>query len=169
MTAIPPLMFGWDGEAMVPKHPRLADRHYVVGQTYNLEVREDRSVASHRFYFASIQSAHDSLPDDLAQRYPSPEHLRKHALIAKGYCDQRTHVCSSKAEALKLASFLAPVDTYAIISVNERVVTFFTAKSQSVRAMPRGEFQRSKDDVLDFIAGLIGTTTDALAEAGQAA
>lgn len=163
------MMFTWVGDAMVPKHPRLADRHYVIGEAYYLEIREDRSAASHRFYFASINEAHGSLPEDLAERLPTPEHLRKFALIRTGYADQRTHVCASKAEALRLASFIRPMDEFAVVVTHEKVVTVWTAKSQSMRAMDKKTFAESKEKVLDFIASLIGVTPSALDEAGRAA
>ena len=97
MTLIPPMAFTWDGEAMRPRHPRLADRHFVVGETYRLAVHEDRSSASHRHYFAAIAEAHASLPDAWAATLPTPEHLRRHALIKAGYCDSHTLVAASKA------------------------------------------------------------------------
>lgn len=166
---IPVLAFQWDGEAMVPRHPKLADRHYVIGEVYQLEIREDRSAASHRHYFAAIKETHDNLPDEIAERLPTPEHLRKFALIRKGYRDERTIVCASKAEALRIASFIRPMDDFAIVTTDGATVTAWTAKSQSVRAMPRGEFQKSKDDVLDFLAGLIGTSPDELARHAEQA
>lgn len=162
MSIIPPLSFAWDGEAMVPKHPRLADRHYVVGEVYQLEVREDRSSASHRHYFVCINEAHQNLSDELAERFPTPDHLRKYALIRCGYRDERSIVCASKAEALRIAAFMKPMDGYAVVVATDAVVTVLTAKSQSVRAMGRKEFQESKDKVLDFLASLIGTSTAAL-------
>src|SRR3546814_13522277 len=39
MATIYPVRFQWDGESMVPLTPRLADRYYVVGETYRSEER----------------------------------------------------------------------------------------------------------------------------------
>lgn len=158
MSTIPPITFAWDGESMVPKHPRLADRHFVVGEVYQLEVREDRSSASHRHYFAAIKEAHDNLPDEIAERFPTPEHLRKYALIRTGYRDERSIACASKAEAQRVASFVRPMDEFAIVTAQGPLVTVWTAKSQSVRAMDKKTFAESKEKVLDFIASLIGTS-----------
>lgn len=167
--SIPPMVFTYDGESMVPRHPRLADKHYVVGETYTLEVREDRSALSHRHYFAAINEAHQNLPDELADRFPTPEHLRKWALIKAGFRDERSIVCSSGAEARRIAAFVKPMDEYAVVLVRQAVVVQYTAKSQSVRAMAKQEFQRSKDAVLGVLAELIGTTAGTLAQAGEAA
>jgi hypothetical protein len=164
--------FFWNGENFTPAGShwaRLADKHFVVGQVYPLEVREDRSQKSHSHYFASINEAWQNLPEDVAERFPTSEHLRKFALIKAGYADERSIVCASKAEAQRIAAFVRPLDDFAIVAAREAVVCVWTAKSQSVRAMGRQDFQRSKDSVLDIIAGLIGTTPGALAQAGKAA
>jgi hypothetical protein len=41
-------------------------------------------------------------------------------------------------------------------------------QSQSVKAMGNRDFQQSKSDVLDFVADLLGVTTDELAKAEAA-
>jgi hypothetical protein len=165
----PPLAFVWRDGAMVPLHPRLAAKHFGEGEVVTLEVREERSSASHRHYFASIKNAHDSLPAELAERFPTPEALRKYALIRAGYRDERSIVCASKAEAQRLAAFIRPMDDFAYVTTDGAVVAVYTAKSQSVRAMPKGEFQRSKDAVLEFIASLIGTSKETLEQQSEAA
>jgi hypothetical protein len=168
MSTSAPLDFWWRGDAMVPRNLRAAERQYTLGEVYRLEHREDRSAASHGHFFASLAEAHANLPDHLAERFATPDHLRKHALCMTGWRDERSIVCSSKAEARRLAAFIAPMDEYAIISVTEAVVVCWTAKSQSVRAMGKAAFQKSKDDVLGFIASLIGTTPEALSQARAA-
>lgn len=47
------------------------------------------------------------------------------------------------------------LDEYAVVLVHENVVSVFTAKTQSARAMKKGEFQESKQKVLDILAGLL--------------
>lgn len=170
MSTIYPVAFQWDGDAMVPLNPRLADRQYYVGQVYRLVPHEERSAASHAHYFAAINEAHANLPDHLAEKLPTPEHLRKHALIRAGYRDERTIVASSKAEAQRLAAFIKPMDGYAVVLVDGATVTVYTAQSQSFRAMGKARFEESKAKVLDVIAGMIGVAPDALKrEAGKAA
>lgn len=158
MTGTSPILFQWDGEAMVPRRPRIADKHFVVGQIYPLEVREDRSHVSHAHYFACIANAWQNLPEDLAERFRNPDALRKFALIKAGYRDERSIACASKAEAQRLAAFIEPMDSFAVVVVSEATVSVFTAKSQSMRAMGKVEFQKSKDAVLDVLAKMLGTT-----------
>lgn len=165
MSTIYPLAFRWDGEAMRPLNPRAADRQYVVEEIYRLEPREDRSAASHAHYFAALNNAHDNLPADLAERFPTPDALRKYALIRTGWRDERSIVASSKAEARRLAAFIKPMDEFAVVSVHDAAVIVWTAKSQSMRAMGKADFQRSKDDVLGFLAEILGVTPDQLGKA----
>ncbi len=161
-TTIYPLAFAWDGEAMIPLNPRLADRYYVVGETYRLEPREDRSQASHNHYHASIDEAWKNLPEHLAERFPTAEHLRKWALIKAGYCDARSVVCATKAEALRFAAFIKPLDDFAVVTAINAVVTVYTAKSQSLRAQGKKDFQAIKDKVLDIVSSMIGVGADDL-------
>ena len=170
MAALYPQEFTWDGEAMVPRRPHLADRQYVVGETYRLGVEEERSRATHNHYFAAIHDAWMNLPEDKSERFPTEEHLRKWALVRAGYRDERTIVCASKAEAQRMAAFMKPLDDYAVIVARENIVVCWTAKSQSVKAMGKKAFQESKQAVLDILAGMIGTTPAVLAQnAAQAA
>lgn len=170
MSAPPPMVFVYDGEAMVPRIPRLADKHFVVGQQYPLVVQEERSRASHNHFFSCISDAFANLPEDIAEDFASPDHLRRWALIKAGFRDERSVVAGSKAEAIRLAAFIKPMDPFAVVMVRDSVVTVYTAKSQSARAMPKGEFAKSKEAVLDVISKLIGTdVTELSANAGKAA
>ena len=165
-----PLTFTWDGEAMVPKSPRMADKLYVVGEEYRLAPHEERSINAHNHYFACLTESWRNLPEDLAMRFQSVEHLRKWALVKAGYRDERSIACSSKAEALRLGAFIRPMDDFAVVVVNEATVTVMTAKSQSMRAMGRAEFTDSKQKVLDVVASMIGVSSKTLAEnSGRAA
>lgn len=169
MSTVYPLWFKWNGEVMRPLNPRAADRQYVIGESYRLEHREERSEASHRQYFAALHEAWMNLPDDMAASLPTSEHLRKYALIRAGFRDERSIIANSKAEALRLAAFVKPMDEYAIVSVSGSAVVVLTAKSQSIRAMGKAEFQRSKDAVLDLVAGLLGSSRDEIVGAGESA
>lgn len=165
-----PQTFIWDGEHMTPLNGRHADRQYVVGEHYRLAPFEDRSANSHNHYFASLAEAHANLPEDVAERFPTVEHMRKWALIKAGFRDERSIVCTSKAEALRVQSFIKPMDDYAVVLASDCVVKVFTATSQSVRAMGKADFQKSKQAVLDIVAGLIGVrATTLLDNAGKAA
>lgn len=167
-----PITFTWDGEYMVPlpRFARLCDRRFVVGETYPLDVAEPRSRASHNHYFAAIHDAWLNLRDEYADDFPSDEHLRKWALIRAGFCDKRSIVCASKAEAQRVAAFMKPMDTYAVVAASEAVVTVYTAQSQSIKAMGNKIFQDSKQKVLDIVADMIGVSSPTLhREAGRAA
>lgn len=167
---IPPMVFQWDGLAMIPARAKLADQLFVVGEHYTLVQHRDRSQASHNHYFAAIHDAWLNLPEELAERFPTSEHLRKFALIKAGYCDSQSIVCASKAEAGRVAAFVRPTDEFSIVAVNGATVTRYTAKSQSMRAMGKKVFQESKDAVLEVVAAMINVAPRELsAEAGRAA
>ena len=157
-----PMAFTWDGEFMAPKRPLAADRQYVVGEVYLLAATEERSWASHGHYFAAINEAWKNLPEELADQFPTPGALRKRALIKAGFRDERSIVCSSKAEARRVAAFIRPLDEYALVIVRDNVVIHLTAKSQSIRAMDKENFQKSKQDVLEIVAGWVKVTPEEL-------
>jgi len=147
----------WSGEAFepLPGFRKRADGAFVVGQVYHMEPIEERTARSHRFYFACINEAWQSLPEDFSERFPTPDHLRKFALIKAGFADSRQLVAASRDEALRLAAFIRPMDEYAVVSVSESVVTVWTAQSQSTRAMDKATFKASKDGVLAAIEELM--------------
>ena len=153
-----PLIAEWTGEAFepLPRYRKTADAQFVIGERYIVTIEQPRNVGFERAYFASLREIWKSLPDDQALRFPSVDHMRKFALIKAGFCDSRTLVCRSRAEADRLAAFIRPRDGYAIVSVARTVVTEWTAHSQSRRAMGHDEFRRSADAVMDFCAGLVG-------------
>jgi len=169
MTDPIPMIFDWDGEAMIPRRPRLADKHYVVGESYRLAPVEERSMRSHRYYFASLNEAWKNLPEALAERFPTSEHLRKYALIKAGHYDQRSVVAASKAEAQRVAAFIRPMDEYAIVGVSDATVTAYTAKSQSMRAMGKQTFRESADAVLEIVSAMIGTSRETLQQNAEKA
>lgn len=155
-----PIPFTWDGEVMRPpaRFARLCDKQFVVGETYPLAVQEERSGVSHRHFFATVHDLWLALPDSIALQFPTSEILRKHALILTGWHKERRLALSSPEEARKVAAFMTGrTDDYTLISVAGNIVIERIARSQSTRAdgMRKAEFQRSKDDVLGWIEGLI--------------
>jgi hypothetical protein len=163
-----PVLFQWDGEAMRPATARWAvecNRCFVVGEEYRMEAIEDRSAASHNHYFSCIQGAFDNLPEKMAGQFATPDHLRRYALIKAGYRDERSIVCASRAEALRIAAFIRPMDEYAVVVVSEAVVRVYTAQSQSYRAMGKEQFGKSKEAVLEIISEMIGSDVTALSKA----
>lgn len=166
------LPFEWDGEALIPRKgfARRADAMFVIGQTYVMSEEQERSSASHNHQFAWIKEAWASLPEHLAEQFPTEKILRKHALCRAGYCTVEQIACASNAEAMRQAATVRRfADEYRLVTVKGNVVTVLTAKSQSVRAMGAKTFQDSKQKVLDIIADLIGVTPQMLAQQGEAA
>lgn len=168
-----PLAFVWLNGALHPlqNFAGRARERFREGDTYALVEYENnqRSGASHRQYFAAIREAWQTLPDERLEDFPTPEHLRKKALIRAGYRDERSIVCSSKAEAQRIRAFIRPVDDFAIVTVRDSIVTVFTAKSQSIKAMGRKEFQESKDAVFRQIDDLLGVDRGTVGERAKAA
>ena len=170
MTA--PLYFSWDGESMrpLPRFISLANKQYVVGEKYRLVEENERSQVSHSHFFASVMEAWRNLPHEYAERFPTETHLRKWALVRAGYADERSIVAGSPEEAQRIGAFVRPSDPYAVITVNDCVVTVYTAQSQSKKAMGAKAFQDSKTKVLDIVAALVGVDVDTLAaNSGRAA
>jgi hypothetical protein len=160
----PPILTTWDGEAFAPlqRFAKLCDREFVVGQQYRIVIEEERSQVSHSHFFASVNEAWKTLPESIAEHYPTAEHLRKYALVKAGYADERSIVCASKAEAQRVAAFVKPMDGFAVVVVRDATVKVFTAQSQSTKAMGKAAFQDSKQKVLDVIADMIGVSADTL-------
>lgn len=146
----------------VPYYKDEFARTYEEGRMYRLQEVQDRSEASHRHFFASVTEAWRNLPEDMTERFPSAEHLRKWCLIRTGYSHSRSIACDSPEEAQKVAAFVRPFDEFAVVSVGGCVVTVFTAMSQSLAAMGAKEFQASKEKVLDLVASMIRTDRAAL-------
>ena len=171
MTSLP-MKMRWDGERFEPlgRSAQEATARFVIGAVYALEEIAPRSEASHNHFFACLAEAWRNLPEDQSEQFPSPDHLRKWALIKQGFRDERSIVCGSNALALRIAAFVRPMDEFAIVTVANSVVMVWTAKSQSLRAMGKADFEASKNAVLGYVATLIGTSADELAKnAGTAA
>ena len=166
MAESPPILMRWTDDGVLkpvgPHWAKMADAEFVIGESYRIVQVADRSDASHRHFFAAINEAWHNLPESLAAEYPTPEHLRKKSLIKAGFATSRDFPAASHAEAVRLASFLKAGDDYSIITVVGSVVTVWSPKSQSLRAMGKDQFERSKSAVLDIVAGLIGVTRDDL-------
>lgn len=168
----PTIPMVWDGEIFKPVSQRwglVADKYFVVGAVYNLDVREERSQRSHAHYFATINEAWNNLPERIARRFGTPDHLRRYALIRAGFYDERSFACGSSEVARTIAVEMKRMDTYAFVVVRDTVVIVYNAKSQSMRAMGAKEFQRSKEGVLAILADMLRVTQKQLTDAGEQA
>ena len=162
-----PVQFIWQGDAFTPASSfwaRKADAQYVIGERYELVEHKGRSSNSHRHYFASVHESWSNLPEQYAEQFPTSESLRKWALIKEGFHDSHSMTCSSRTEALKLAAYIRPIDEFAVVTVSGATVTRYTAKSQSMKAMGKDEFQRSKTAVLDLLSSMIGAPAKVIAD-----
>jgi hypothetical protein len=164
-----PLNFVWTGVGFTPETPRIlreACSRYGVGEVVPLDVAHQRSKASHDHFFAVVAEAHGTLPEQLGERFPTPDSLRHYALCKAGFCDVETFSASSRAEALRLAGFIrAGVRDGVQVVVSGATVTRLTPHSQSLKAMGKAVFQDSKTRCLELIAGLLETTPEALGRA----
>jgi hypothetical protein len=133
-----------------------------------LTVDHAQSDKSRAHQFAWLRDAWANLPEQYAMEAwaQSPEHLRKYALVKSGFCDTITYPCSSSAEAQRWAANMRPMDEYSIVIARGSVVYRFVAKSQSRKAMGREEQRKSKQAILDFVAGLIGVAPEELERNG---
>jgi hypothetical protein len=172
VSDIKPVKFTWTGEEMVPwpQFAAMCDEQFVVGEHYRMQVEEDRSSASHRHFFAAVREAWENLPEKYAGRFPDWECLRKWCLIKCGYANEAHYPAPTPSDAILIAKIISEVDPEIVAVPHGDTVTIYTAKSQAVPAMNREEFQRSKQDVLDLLSEMLGTTVGQLKKnAGRAA
>jgi hypothetical protein len=154
----------------LPRFQRMFDEIYAVNEEYPIIVSEERSMASHRGYFAQIKEAYNNLAEEYANGFPSPEHLRAAALVEAGYCTEANYVMDSPKEAKHLGIMLRKLSPLAIIRISGNVVKHFEAESQSVNAMKKERFEASKKAVLDIVSSMARTTTTELRKnAGRSA
>lgn len=161
----------WDGNAFVPLPTMIAScrEHYKNGERYGVDVIEQRSMASHKQYMAAVGEAWANLSDDAVARYPDKDALRKWALIKAHYCDETTFILDSEEAAQRNAMFLRRLDSTAVVIVKGNIIRMYVAKSQSLAAMDKDEFEKSKRDVLDILSGTIGVTRTVLEREGRLA
>lgn len=164
---IAPLPFAWDGEALRPTRPRLADLAYVIGETYLMAPVEERSDASHKHEFAWLREAWRNLPENLADEFPTPEHLRKRALIDAGFYEEQIIDAGSNAAALRVASGIRgrKGEEFTLVIVRGPLVVIRSPESQSQRAMGKERFQASKTAILETVSAMIGVEPTTLARA----
>jgi hypothetical protein len=162
MSAAPPLAFRWDGEAMRPLRPKACAAAYEPG-IYWLEPTPERSWHSHAHQFAWLKEAWENLPESLSDQFPSPEHLRKWALIDTGWHRESVIDAGSRAAALRVAAYARGEDVFAHVVTRGSLVVIRKARSQAMHGhdrMSRAEFQTSKDAIMTRIARLIGVSPE---------
>lgn len=157
------------GFAPTPRFRAMVDDQFANDVVYWLTVEPQRSEKSHGHEFAWLTEAWKTLPDELTAEYPTSEHLRKRALIQTGWRTTQDYVCGSRAEAARWAANLRrELDEYAVVLVSAGVVRVHRAVSQAKAAMGAADFQKSKQDILEWVAATLGVTVEALTRARAA-
>lgn len=167
-----PTPYRYHGEGCFEALPRFraaCDKAFVIGETYTLDEWQERSPATHNHEFAWLAEAWKTLPENVAHEYPSPEHLRKKALVQAGFYDETIVDAGTNAAALRVAAAFRSREEFAIVFVRGVFVIIRTAKSQSRRAMNKAEFQASKDGILRVVSELLGVEPEALSSQGRQA
>lgn len=158
--------------AMVPlrKYGNVAKRQFSDGETYTLGPIEERSMASHNAFFAALHEYYENLPEKIADRWPSAEHFRKWCLVETGWCEEKEFELQSEKHAKALAAFIRTEDAYARLAVRGLKVIVWRPRSQSLQAMGKADFQKSKNDVLELAAQFVGVKpSQMMREAGKVA
>lgn len=166
----------WDGQCFLPDGnfaiAQCADR-LGEGQVVRLDIDPERSGRSHRHQFAFVRTAWENLPEHLvdAPFAKNEESLRKHALIATGFCEVDMTACGTEERAERVAAharrLAARLSGYTVVKVEGAVFYTFTPQSQSLKAMGGTEFARSKEAILGWMSDLIGVTPEELARMGK--
>ena len=153
-----PFYCDWDGEAFRPlaRYARQCDAKFVVGVRYVVEAELPRNMQAHKAYFSGLKEIWDSLPDGVAEQFPSSDHMRKHALCRTGYCGETKSVFTSHRDALLAAAFAIANKQFAIVDVEKNVVLCWVPESQSVAAMGAERFKASCAEVERYCLGLVG-------------
>lgn len=161
-----------DGEPRfgpVGRHDRQLCEQLTFGTVFEADEVKHRSPAHHRFWFAVVNDAWETLSEDLQARFPEPEALRKHLLIKAGWCDSREFVTDGPEAAAILASGLRWAEPYAAIVVRGNVVFVYVARSQKLTAQNRREFKAVTERGLHALAQMLGVDPTTLMERETAA
>jgi hypothetical protein len=169
-----PFQAVWEGDGFKPASPyfqSIADKQYVIGEKYLLTVQQERSVNSHKHYFANLMEAFVNLPERYKDQFPTFDIFRAHGLILTGWRDHQVIIYPTNEAAQETAAMFRPrVSDLEIMVVTENTLTILTAKSQSLRAMGKEDFAKSKADVLAWAWNLVGVDPEVgAANAGRAA
>ncbi|MGH6982588.1 MAG: hypothetical protein ACREFC_15410, partial [Stellaceae bacterium] len=110
------VMFEWTDDDVfrpLPHFKKRCSERLVVHQQYRLNAEELRSVASENHYYAALDEIFANLPDDLKERIPSREHLRKLALVRTGFRTERVYSFADEETASRFAKDYRDDEPYA--------------------------------------------------------
>lgn len=155
-----PFLVIYDGEHFIP-HPRfkrMVDQQFAVHEEVALIRSEERSMSSHRGYFASLHEGYLNLAEVYAQEFDSEEHLRHWCLCKEGYCTRDEYELNTADDARTLRIVLKAQNKSTIVRVEGNKVIVYTPESQAVPAMGKERFEASKIAVLARVASMANTT-----------
>lgn len=153
----------WCGHSFHPagKVAQEKAKRLDMNEFLGVELLRDRSIRSHNHQFAEIKDLWLNIPEQLhsAPYAATSETFRKHGLIVCGHHDAEVVTCGCPEAAERVAAVLSTMANkahgYAITRVEGSVVTCFTPKSQTLKAMGNDDFQASKTAVLDWCKSVV--------------
>lgn len=162
----------WNGEVFEPQYEPAktwCQHNLHPWEHVTLTIWRARTKRTHNHQFAWLHDALENLPEKYLDEpwAQTEDHLRKYALIRTGYFNCQTIPVDSREEAMRWATILREMDSYCIVVARDDVVYRYTAQSQKMKEMGRDRFQKSKQAILEFIAGLIGVHHEDLARMGS--
>jgi len=140
----------------------LCQRKLKPGARVKMEVTRPRSGKHHRFLFGLIGKAFENLPEDLTEKFPTPERLRVWAEIRCGYCTAADFVCENDEEAARVARAVTWGDEYALATIRGNVVYAFRAKSIDYASLGQDDFNELFEKMASVLAKLLGVTVEEL-------
>lgn len=159
---------------VVNAYGRIARGQFVDGEDYPLDIKEQRSSAEHKHYWASVTNVWNHIQDEETKAIlNTPSKLRQWALVQAGWCDvtvfgpltKRAAINAARKAALHFRHFRGEDDYVEIVvrqshdeetgEIDGWAVVIKTPKSQSRAAMDKEAFRASKRDVLDLLSGAI--------------
>jgi hypothetical protein len=160
--------------AMVPhqRYDNVAKRQFQEGETYPLQVTEERSMASHKQFFAAINEGFKNLPENISARFPTATHLRRWLLVQTGWHDEDEFSFDDEKDALRLARWIRSDNEFCVIHHRKgtKSVIVRRPRSQDLASMSKQDFEASKRDVLDLLESMVNVPRGTLMkEAGRSA
>lgn len=163
-----------DNDVMVPDERDLERfrAQFEPGKRYWLIEQHERSNESHGLYFAALTLGYQNLPEDKKGMCPTVDDWRSFALIATDFYNTIVQVFGSPADAMTASVMVALLarrtEDFVITDVEGNILTVYVAKSQKtlrrdpINGMDKGDFEASKQAVLEYTCTFIGMDVDTL-------